>query len=165
MVTLSGVGKVLCAILLIATVWGTVEVGSDAFLVAESLRWPSTDGKIIKGEQATKSVGFEPAYLEYSYQVGDRWFSSGKINFSRRWKWSSNEWNALIGSFPASGSVPVFYNPREPSQAVLEPGGSNLGNFAFLGVQLLVALALSWLLIRSFRIDRMNRQAGSMTST
>lgn len=156
--SLSVVGKVLCTILLIATAWGAFGVGRDAFLVAESLRWPSTAGQIIKREQATKSVGFEQAYLEYRYQVGSRWFSSSKVSFYRRSKWSSNEWNALVGSFPPSGSVPVFYNPKEPSLAVLEPGGSNLGNFAFLGVQLLVAFALLWLLIRSFRLDRQSQR-------
>jgi hypothetical protein len=74
------------------------------------------------------------AQLEYRYRVGDIEFVGDKLGpltgFSGL-RWSAEmHWN----KYPRGSAVTVFYNPRNPGEAVLEPGEQK-------GIAALVSLA------------------------
>lgn len=88
--------------------------------------WPSTPGRIISrtllglkfkeydGDYYIKIDG----YIRYQYAVDGIPYSSTSVNAIRS-PFYSHE-NAL--QYPEGKNVPVYYNPRNPAKAVLEPG-------------------------------------------
>jgi hypothetical protein len=100
----------------------------------ESAAWPSVAGRIttscVVEEQSTStddrgrettSTSYRPD-IEFAYEAGGREFHSSQ------WSWG---WTALYSDtegaqkvaakYKEGASVPVYYDPKDPSNAVLEP--------------------------------------------
>lgn len=99
---------------------------SDIPTMISSFSWPSVFGEITSrrlvsqrfkeydGDYYTKTEG----YLKYSYMVEGRDYSGFAVNALE--EISCPESTAR--KYPQGREVEVYYNPRNPSQAVLEPG-------------------------------------------
>jgi hypothetical protein len=117
-----------------------VAIGLGLFLYAwsvsakaqQSPSWPSTDGVIshsavlLQMQQAANSTNTATykADLAYRYKVHGREFSCGRVTFI---DFSSTTARAqgLVNQYPNGAAVTVYFNPRNPADAVLEPGGAS----------------------------------------
>ena len=99
---------------------------SDIPTMIVSPNWPTTDGMIISnrlmghrfkeydGDYYTKIN----AYIRYEYSVEGVSYSSLSIN-----SMDSPNYPASVASrYPVGKDVVVYYNPKDPADAVLEPG-------------------------------------------
>ena len=99
--------------------------------VAEASAWPATGGRIVKStvENYRKRVGgaqsgtlatFYQPVVEYSYRVGDHEYHSTQLSFGGTQAASQQNAEARAARYPAGNLVLVHYDPKNPSNAVLE---------------------------------------------
>ena len=87
-----------------------------------SKKWPRASGTVI-ASVVEKSPGHWWRYraaLQYNYRVGGKNYESSRIF------WGGNEggqkhMSSVVETYPAGGSVRVFYDPKNPAEAVLDP--------------------------------------------
>ena len=109
--------------------------------------WPSVAGtmtlsevkqSINRNEDGIESISYYPA-VEYTYQYAGQSFTSKRLQFGGV-QGQKNSTNAqkVLARYPQGGSVTVYYNPENPSEAVLErqAGGSKVS--LVIGIILLV---------------------------
>ena len=113
-----------------------------------SARWPTTPGtitasvvveKVSRDKDDNVEIKFYPE-VRYSYRIGGREFHCDM----RKWGFSElyvdrDGPEKILAKYPKGGSVPVFYDPADPSNAVLEPT-NRLGTFAPLAAAVLFGL-------------------------
>ena len=90
--------------------------------------WPKTEGKIIRsGSGFIDTDTMQKEYflnIQYHYSVEGKDFTSCRISFkylSRRTKEAIQE---ILNRYPLGKKIDVYYNPRRPQMAILEPGTS-----------------------------------------
>lgn len=120
----------------------------------QSLSWPSIEGEIAHSAillqtQTAPTQGSEvtvKADISYRYKVNGRNYSSSQISLLDFSSSSSARARTIVSRYPDNSKVDVYYNPADPSEAVLEPGASTglrilylVGvTFAVVGLLLLV---------------------------
>lgn len=127
--------------------------------------WPSTSGTInnseVRQSASTDDDGnisyFYYPHIEYSYVVAGQTFSSKQISFggAQGFK-NTNQAQLILTRYPVNAGVWVFYNPQNPSEAVLERvagGGSKTAliiGIILLVISVLIACPLLIGVIRNF---------------
>jgi hypothetical protein len=85
-------------------------------------QWPSTMGTVVMStlEQRSSSEGGYTNYpvVQYSYQVGGQAYQSLKLAPGP--EVGGTGAGKVVARYPAGAQVMVFYNPQNPSDAVLE---------------------------------------------
>lgn len=85
-------------------------------------QWPSSMGTVMMStiEQRSSSEGGYTDYpvVQYSYQVGGQAFQSFKLAPGP--EVGGTGARKVVARYPAGAQVMVFYNPQNPSEAVLE---------------------------------------------
>jgi len=85
-------------------------------------QWPSTMGTVMMStiEQRSSSEGGYTDYpvIQYSYQVGRQAYQSHKLAPGP--DVGGTGARKVVARYPESAQVMVFYNPENPSEAVLE---------------------------------------------
>lgn len=106
-----------------------------------SVRWPSVEGRIL---YSRARIGPHPeTLLWYEYRVDNqRYVASNYRNGGNVTPFDSVA-KAAAKRYPVGRTVPVYYDPANPQNALLEPGVW-WGNFVAL-VLALPLLALAWL--------------------
>ena len=106
--------------------------------------WPSTQGVIQTATiriDRTPRGDIQTPVIFYSYQVNGRPYGSDRVSFhfGNVIALTPNA-ASVVATYPEGAGVTVYYNPHDPSEAVLEPGryANNLATVA-LGVFVLVA--------------------------
>jgi hypothetical protein len=94
-----------------------------------SLSWPSTPGRVIESRvvesHSSDSDGdttttYRP-YIKYEYQVVGATFTSDKLSIGPAVSTSNyRKSQDKVNRMPAGSTVTVFYNPDDPTDAVLE---------------------------------------------
>jgi hypothetical protein len=139
MIALAVAGVILLAVaaLLIGIGWFSRQK------VKASQAWPSTPGRIV-GSGVEVSSGSEGgnvyrAVVTYRYQVGGQVFQNNRRVFGDTVS-SSNRGAAerTAARFVAGSSVPVYYNPANPQDAVLERKSGVAGLMFGLGALFVV---------------------------
>src|SRR5258705_6808470 len=139
MIALAIAGIVLLAVaaLLIGIGWFSRQK------VKASQAWPSAPGRVV-GAGVEESGGSEGgtvyrALVTYSYQVGGQEFQNNRRVFGDTVS-SSNRGAAerTAARFVAGSSVPVYYNPANPQDAVLERTSGVAGLMFGLGALFVV---------------------------
>jgi hypothetical protein len=103
-----------------------------------TLTWPSTPGTIAPRPKA-RYIAFPVPWIfgrfAYTYSVGDRKFVSRRIWYGSDLAFSAPNpaYTWLGDSFPPEANVPVYYNPKNPRQAVLKVGVSP-GTYVYAAV-------------------------------
>ncbi len=107
-----------------------------------SLSWPSTPGRVIESRvvesSSTDSDGdttttYRP-YIKYEYQVVGATFTSDKLSIGPAVSTSNYRKSAeKVSRMPPGAAVNVFYNPDDPTDAVLEQR-SNAGVMLTIGI-------------------------------
>ncbi len=116
-----------------------VYAGSQAYFVArDSAHWPTVEGKIALMEvdgrysDTVRNRTFRfYADMEYAYSVEGHEYLGDRRTFRPRPRNSNpddrhgKEWAEQVAKeYPVGRSVQVYYSPRNPKQAILEPGAS-----------------------------------------
>jgi hypothetical protein len=92
----------------------------------QSERWPTSDGEITRSEveerkeDLTKTVYWPK--VQYRYTVAERVYEGTRVNFDESGSQYSGRIESLVKRFPLGAKVPVYYDPADPAQAVLDPG-------------------------------------------
>ena len=116
--------SVAAVILGVFCVWGFLQLYDGA----RSYNWPHVTGRIISSVAQSKLMkGRHGEYIvhwpdvRYGYVVGDRRFVSDRIMFTHR-GFSKSETQRLVDVYPVDKIIAVYFDPRNPDSAVLEPG-------------------------------------------
>jgi hypothetical protein len=113
----------------------------------ESLHWPTVQGKIVASQITTDvsrdSDGDEStvhgADIRYRYSVDGVAHESKTVQWAGDFKSSGTSWQGKrVAKYPVGAGVTVYYDPRNPAVAVLEPA-SRSGSV----LTLLMALAFT----------------------
>jgi hypothetical protein len=84
-------------------------------------QWPATMGNVIMStiERRSSDDGYTNyPVVQYSYQVGGQTYQSNKLAPGP--EVGGTGAGKVIAKYPAGAHVMVFYNPQNPSEAVLE---------------------------------------------
>ena len=95
----------------------------------QSRLWPSTEGEIAHAAtlyETSRSLsgGVSATYkadIVYRYQVNGKDYSSSTITLLDVSS-AAGQAQSIVDRYPDKSKVQVFYNPDDPSDAVLEPG-------------------------------------------
>ena len=138
-------------------------VGYPNLLSAKrSAYWPSTSGEVVHAEveehvnvgkdrksttTITTNVTHESSIV-YVYRVGGKEYRGDRVRFS--WEMNRAEAEATVAKYPVGASVRVYYDPDDPSDAVLETGGDAYVYQVMIGLGVFfVALASVYFGIRT----------------
>jgi len=92
---------------------------------SRSRGWLETDGRVVSStvHEFAGKVGttYRPMVI-YSYAVGAVRFMSSRVAFHAVNSADREDAARAAARYPAGATVPVFYDPQDPEQAVLERG-------------------------------------------
>jgi hypothetical protein len=132
----------------------TLFLGLREMMAAQkSTKWPAIPGT-VKSSGVEWSSGSShdaaSAYAKvvYTYEVGGRLHTSDKVLYGDYGSSDSSHADSIASQYTPGRAVTVYYDPTDPSTAVLKPGinGGCLFLPIFGGVFLLTGLALAWFL-------------------
>ena len=106
----------------------------------ESRQWPAASGKITESatqgsfEQTGRGgMWIERPKLSYTYTVDSKEYEGHSIGVAEMGSASKQDAQEKIAPYPVGKEVMVFYNPRNPDEAILEKQ-SGANTFVFLGI-------------------------------
>jgi len=120
---LVGIGGLLAVFALLAALaWHSSSRNKAA------LKWPSVEGDITKSTVNSKwttdsqghAVMHHRPIVTYSYAVNGQAFTGKRIAFFSKPIDTAAQAQTICDRFPAGAKVPVYYNPANPKDAVLE---------------------------------------------
>jgi hypothetical protein len=120
----------------------------DIVMGQKSSSWPNVSGTVIQSimetKQDTDAEGFSSttygAKIHYKYLVGGKEYESWRRTFSEVSTSSMRRTQEILARYPQGASVAVYYDPEDPSSAVLE-SGVGTSSYIFLGFAILLLLA------------------------
>jgi hypothetical protein len=131
-------------------------IGTHKLLKARaSLDWPAAPAEIVSAEIETSahhtkngsSTSYAPR-ITYRYTVDGRTYDGSRAAFA--YEASQAAAAEFVRRFPPGSHVDAYYDPRDPSEAVLVRGGQGI-IWGFIGAGLAFATLGAWLLGRSLR--------------
>lgn len=128
-----------------AGIWLIIKSIQDKKKVGESAAWPSTVGTIT-GSTIAESVStsdddnithYRPV-ITYTYQIAGVSYESKRLMFGAVESGSNKNAQAVVARYPIGASVPVYYNPLDAKEAVLERQSKSSSVMLILGIVFLV---------------------------
>ena len=148
---------------------GLVLVGGGVRVLlraARSKRWPTVPGRVVESGTATRvrppvAEGEGPLpssaqtvhlpVIRYEYPVKSVVFSSNDIGFGATESSSSEQAAAVAARYPVGREVSVFYDPKDPTEACLEPGAQGTTYIPLaVGVGVTGLAAAMWAIFQAF---------------
>lgn len=114
-------------------------VGLDEIKRLEARTWPTVQGKVVHSSYGRSNSGKGTSYrpeVYYEYAIADRTFHASRIQTGPEVVSSKNEVERLVARYPVGKAVAVYYSPRKPSDAVLDPAAQSSGGFWEMAVGL-----------------------------
>jgi len=118
-----------------------------------SKAWPSVMGQVVESHvQAGWSEDSDgdrhrsySGEVTYTYQVNGQTFTSNQVSFGAKASHRKPEpAQAMVNAYPTGRGLPVYYNPSNPAEAVLERRAGGLGITFVMGIVfLLVAVCMA----------------------
>jgi hypothetical protein len=112
--------------LLLLVCWtGLVGAGTYALLETTvrqhlALKFPTTQGRIIRSEVGKGASSRRGVEIEYNYTV------DGRGHTGHRYRYDDHnaalEWDVTVEEYPPWSSQTVYYNPANPEDSLLQPG-------------------------------------------
>jgi hypothetical protein len=136
---------IVTLVCLIAGVIVTFFVGLPMYRKAQaSQSWPTADGKI---EMSRVNSSLEKGKWKYSSSVGYTYELKGQTHTSN-YVWASGGYSsssksphqAVVDKYPVGKTVKVYYDPKKPEFAILEPGVTTT-NYIVIGAGIVFLLA------------------------
>jgi len=102
-----------------------------------TMRWPSAEGQIVRSEgvriliPSLSSSNRKPVYgpeIEYEYATSGHKITGKNIKTGITGSGDSDGIlaNRYLAKYPVGKTVPVFFNPANPQDSILEPGPSRM---------------------------------------
>ena len=107
-----------------------------------SKQWPKVSGKIIEISDFSSDSKYR---LKYEYTLNRNTYNNSRIIFSTSKTYIKLRAREFENKYALNQIVNVFYNPKNPKQAVLEPGrndGAVLVILLLFGLLILSSLAI-----------------------
>jgi hypothetical protein len=117
----------------------------------KSNHWPTATGQILASTITyRRSGGSRAAYpvVMYAYQVEGKQYQSQRIYFGSAVGGSAM--TGVIKKYPVGAQVPVYYNPQNPADAVLERSSPMAKMLVFIGVIMIVVAAATYFMPKFF---------------
>ena len=122
-------------------------------------RWPTVIGVVMSSgigkywSDTSEGAGTRMygANVRYQYTVNGKKFSSSRVFFGQCSTNRIQESNEILEKYPSNTPVVVYYDPKNPQSAVLEPGKIGTWPFVFISFALVVIGIIPWLNIPYFR--------------
>ena len=97
------------------------------FKARQSAVWPQAQGIITTSHvEARYSQHFRENFyygvIEYDYRIAAARFHGARLSFNKVHPSTEQSWRLIVDSYPVGKRVTVYYDPRDPAFAVLEPG-------------------------------------------
>ncbi len=159
----STLGSLLIALVMLLAGIGLIMLGRNASKKAKaSQSWPTTQGVVVAVSiKATTDNDGNDTYtpiVRYRYEVNGKTYESQRLAFGGQTSFSNNfEAEDFLKSYQENAPVTVYYNPANPSEAVLDTSTSSgrslifLGGFfVFIGLALSVGYVAFWHWARRF---------------
>lgn len=115
-----------------------------------STRWPVVKGEVIASELRKTSLSATKGTLSprivYSYNVDGVEYQSERIKIgSQEISSSDRSWSErTLDKYPLGEKVMVFFNPKAPAKAILEPGMN--WRIGIYGILALIFFIVSWVI-------------------
>jgi len=98
--------------------------GYDLVRYQDAKTWPSVQGTVqiskIRAHKEWMLSVFEP-HLIYSYTVAGKGYTGDTVRIGHaKMMWSKEDATGLLQNYPAGKTVTVYYDPDEPTEALLE---------------------------------------------
>ncbi|MEZ4668748.1 MAG: DUF3592 domain-containing protein [Anaerolineae bacterium] len=118
---------------------------------AVTRQWPSTNGRVISSDiemrysSGSNHSGYSPyPVVVYEYEVAGKRFMNNKIGSGTQVGGSLIA-QPTVNRYPVGMKVPVYYNPENPIDSVLEPGKSTSSTILlWVSVLIIVILAVTF---------------------
>lgn len=100
-------------------------LGSGIYFVRSLVRqhalkhWPSTRGEILESKLEENSDGWYP-YVRYSYSAQGKSYASDQLYFYSCNEAPAKRARTYLLPYPVGKAVTIYYNPRNPEEAVLD---------------------------------------------
>ena len=101
--------------------------------------WPQTQGTIITSDIETHKThtkhGYSYTYgpeIVYTYSVNGQSYTANKVSYSTGSSSDVSYAQKIVNTYPVGTQIPVFYNPENPTEAVLEPGSNTMTYFPII---------------------------------
>lgn len=132
----------LFGIVIFGLIW-TAFVGSfDGFILYNQFRqiratgFPQTTGTVTRSEvtrhRGSKGGTTYGVKIEYTYRINGTTFEGGRFRYGNFSSSDSGWAHTAVRDNPVGASIPVFYNPQNPGDAVLKPGANGGDLFLIL---------------------------------
>ncbi|MCM8538379.1 MAG: DUF3592 domain-containing protein [Lentisphaeraceae bacterium] len=109
----------------------------------ESPSWPTVNGTVTRSKVKFSSNGYFPSIM-YRYTIDGKEYETFGIDYGRIVEGSQAHAFAknIVKRFPLGSQVDVYYDPLDPGESVLIPGGTSASWFivAFGGVFIFIGL-------------------------
>ncbi len=90
-----------------------------------SAQWPRAEGVITSSQLVVghfKQMKGYRGVVQYRYQVRSAEYSGSRLSFGRDHLAVRDAWQKVIDAYPVGKTVDVYYDPKDPGFAILEPG-------------------------------------------
>ena len=125
------IGVIFCALGIWLCVWGFNKLST----ALQSTSWPTVNGKVISSEVKVELSGGSGtrggsssnryfAEISYSYTINNNIFTSNNFSYGRFGSKNKKDARRIAKQYQRGKTVKVYYNPKQPEQAVLKPGAT-----------------------------------------
>ena len=135
----------IAALAVLGAIFGFYEAGRLADQARKSPGWPVAPGAIEESRIIRASKG-DGVRVVYGYSVDEARYSSNTISYAR-FDGAQGVWllpdtpQDLVNRYPVGKEVPVYYEPGNPRNAVLEPGTRGENGSATIGSLAMLLIA------------------------
>ncbi len=115
--------------------------------------WPTVEGNIVDSKVGWYSDPDGKMYIaeiKYNYIVNGKSYSTNKISAVQSSSSLKSTAKSLVAKYPTGSTVLVHYDPKSPSNALLEPGISGLIDHILLYIPIILIGAGALMLVLMF---------------
>lgn len=119
-------------------IWSAMTLLFDGFVIVPTarqviaLRFPAVEGRILSADVRKHDGDDGPTYsveIEYVYTVAGRDYSGSRYRYQNASTSGSGWTHRVVAAHPPGSKTTVYYNPRNPEDALLSPGVSGMDLF------------------------------------
>jgi hypothetical protein len=112
----------VCGLFVLAGLVMAAYGGTLLYRAQQSTGWPCTDGRITRSEIVLNDASYSPTVV-YAYMVDGVDYQGTDIACAPRISTGDGDYaRRCVARYPVGAPVAVYYDPDEPTTAVLEPG-------------------------------------------
>ncbi|NCC62218.1 MAG: DUF3592 domain-containing protein [Verrucomicrobiae bacterium] len=116
-----------------------------------NLKWPSVTGRITNSKRAQEDRDSFYAVVRYTYEVEGSSYESDQLAGDLEARWDVDR---MLEKYPPAKEVPVYYDPEDPTNSVLERGPGKQSLLRIKGMAVITAICAACLVIVKLEYPR-----------